>query len=240
MGFTSISQGQQQPRGDDEPSDYLNPRDMVGHLLLVWPVRYERDTYTKYERTDGRPADAVFCDVVDLSVNGDDGKPGKLMRGCKWTQGRLIRDTKGNVGAQDPMLFQIGKDGDAYTVVEQIHNPASVQWAEWWLAAHPTFRPGENQPQSIRQQEQQQRPPASGPIRSTPPYPDSYPMPDPPQGGGVWPPTSGPPATPAAPQAESTMDRLRRQASQGNPYVPSSQPPLPPPPPGVQEENPPF
>jgi hypothetical protein len=223
MAFTPLSQGQQRQQQSDEDNDYLNPRDMIGHLLLVWPVRYEKETFTKYERTDGRPADAVFCDVVDLSVNGDDGQPGKLMRGCKWTQGRLIRDTKGAVGAPDPMLVQMGKDGDAFIIVEQSMNPASVQWGEWWLNAHPTFRPGENQPQSIKQQEAAAPP---GPIRSAPLYPE---MPQ--ESAGVWPPTSGPPATPAAPHVESAMDRLRRQ---------SGLPPAPPPPPVAQEENPPF
>lgn len=239
MAFTSVEQGKARPpRDENAPSDYLNPGDMVGHLLLVWPVRYERDTYTKYPRADGQPADAVYCDVVDLSVNGEDSQPGKLMRGCKWTQGRLIRDTKGAIGAREPMLIQIGKDGDAYTVIEQMHNPASVQWGEWWMNAHPNFRPGVDQPASVRQMEEQAIREAEGRRARVDLPPQEVSV-------GVWPPASGPPATPAAPVnatlaslEKSAMDKLREQANRTPP--PST--PLPPPPPPAHHADgqPPF
>jgi hypothetical protein len=142
MQFTT---GDSQPAAQ-ERSDYINPPDMINHLLLIWPVMYEQDTYTKYPRQDGRPSDAVYVDVVDLSMNGEDGQPGLVMRHAKWTQGRLIRDTKGHVGIPRdmPMLKQMTKDGDAYQLIEQAHNPGSVQMAEWWMNAHPQFQPGEN------------------------------------------------------------------------------------------------
>lgn len=220
MPFTPVGAGRQD---DDAPRTYLNPSDMVGHLLLVWPVRYEADTVTKYPRQDGRPSDAVYADIVDLNLPDDQNQPGKVMRAAKWTQGRLIRDTKHAIGAprDDAMLVQMAKDGDAYQIIDMTTNPGAVQYAQNWLAAHPNFHPGQDQPQQ------------QGPIRSTPPYPQTYPVPQN-VPASVWPPVSGPP------ESESAMERLRRQASAGNPYVPSSQPNLPPPYPGQQDDNPPF
>ena len=232
MPFTPLSQGQQQGAGERD-GNYLNPPEMINHLLMVWPIRYEADTYTKYPRQDGRPSDAVYVDLVDLSVNDDYGQPGKVMRQAKWTQGRLIRDTKGALGNPNPMLVQMTKDGDAYQLVEQAQNPGSVQMAEWWVGAHPGFTPGADAPQR-----EYAAPQPAGPIRSAPPYPQTYPMP----------PQSAPPA-PLTPQ-QSAMERLRQQAT-SNPYVPQTQsgpaqPPLPPPPPqappmaGFPDEEPPF
>lgn len=220
MPFTPVGAGRQD---DDAPRTYLNPSDMVGHLLLVWPVRYEADTVTKYPRQDGRPSDAVYVDVVDLNLPDETNQPGKVMRAAKWTQGRLIRDTKHAVGVprDDGMLVQMGKDGDAYQIIDMTTNPGAVQYANNWLAAHPQFQPGNDAPQ--RQQEPQYAPAANGavpgqyeashapvpggwPIRETPPYSGNYPMPAPPYGvpaheepSRVWLPTSGAPSVPAAP-----------------------------------------
>jgi hypothetical protein len=215
MPFTPVGAGRQD---DDAPRTYLNPSDMVGHLLLVWPVRYEADTVTKYPRQDGRPSDAVYVDVVDLNLPDETNQPGKVMRAAKWTQGRLIRDTKHAVGVprDGAMLVQMGKDGDAYQIIDMTTNPGAVQYAENWLAAHPQFQPGQDQPQA------------------TNPYPPQQPLTQQPQQQGTW----GPPVS-SPPQQESVMDRLRRQASGNNPYAPPAQPNLPPYP-GFQDENPPF
>jgi hypothetical protein len=226
-----FAQQGQQEQGTEQSSKYLNPSQLVGHLLLVWPLRYEEDTYTKYPKKDdsGRivPSDAVYCDVVVLTLAGEDGHPGYLMRGAKWTQGRLIRETKRLVGSPDPLLIQIKMDGDAYDPVFQDHFQPAIDMALAWEARNPQFRPGVDQPQPRVEQQ--------GPIRSAPPYPESFPMPQQ-QSSGVWPPASGPPAVPATPVAEDPMSRLRRQMNAPNPYVPST---LPPPPP-AQEETPPF
>lgn len=229
MPFTPVGAGRQD---DEAPRTYINPPDMIGHLLIVWPVRYEADTFTKYPRQDGRPSDAVYADIVDLNLPDENNQPGKVMRQAKWTQGRLIRDTKHAIGASrdDGMLVQMARDGDAYQLIDMTTNPGAVQYAEGWLAAHPNFHPGQDAPQSNGNQQ--------GPIRSTPPYPQSFPMPQQQQQAapsGVWPPVSSPPQQ-TAPAQESMMDRLRRQAEQPNPYAP--QPGLRPYP--GQSEDPPF
>lgn len=232
MQFTSSSN---QPAQQEQGGDYLNPKDMVGHLLLIWPIRYEADVPTKYPRLDGRPQDAVFVDLVDLSVAGDDGQPGKVMRQARWTQGRLIRDTKWAVGAKDPMLKQMTKDGDAFMLIEQANNPGSVQYAEWWVNAHPNFVPGADAPQQ---------------TVTPPPVPQPVPVP-PAQAAnpGVWPPASAPAQVPAAPyphtsEQSAVLERLRAQAAQSKSHVDSSAsgPTLPPPAPPfpVQDQDPPF
>jgi hypothetical protein len=196
-----------QPREDEDRPTYVNPPDMVGHLLLVWPIRYDRDVYTKYPRQDGKPSDAVFCDVVDLNLPDDNNKRGKLMRQCKWTQGRLIRDTKKFVGSPDPLLVAMGKDGDAYIIVRQETNPAAVQIAEEWASRNPGFTPGADAPV----------PREPEPTRSTWDSPVSGNVSTEQQDFGVWPPrtttepTSTPPAAPVS-NTSAVMDRLRRQA----------------------------
>lgn len=222
MPFTPVGQ---QAQNDDSPRVYVNPPDMIGHLLLVWPVDYQTDVPTKYPKKNDAgqviPSDAVFLDIVDLNLPGEDGGPGFVMRRARWTQGRLIRDTKHavGIGRDQAMLVQMTKDGDAYQIVDQSTNPGAVQYAEGWLAAHPQFQPGDDGP----------HPQPQGPAQH-PTQPQQHPAPQQPQ----WaPPVSGPPT----PQ-QSAMDRLRRAA--GQPQVHGD--PLPPayPGSGQQEEQPPF
>lgn len=267
MGFTSINDSQaraQQPRSPEEQAarTYLNPPEMVNHLLLVWPIRYEANTVTKYPRLDGKPSDACYVDVVDLSVPGDDGYPGKVMRQAKWTQGRLIRDTKGaiGIGRDDAMLVQMTKDGDAYQLIEQAHNPGSVQMAEWWLTAHPHFQPGQDAPQP--QSPAPQYAPASngavpGHYEAThaavpggwPTMPATTVVPGQVTLQDVMPGASVAEHVPAAPihtpAQNATLERLRAQAARPNPIVGTpGAPPLPPPPPmappSMQDDEPPF
>lgn len=202
MRFTDPEQQQQ----DDETVTYVNPKDMVNHLLLVWPVRYEADTFTKYPRQDGKPSDAVFCDIVDLSLPDENGDRGKVMRACKWTQGRLIRDTKKLVGAPDPLLVSMSKDGEAFIIVFQHRNQAAVQMANEWESRNPGFVPGANAPAPRASEPKQDwNAPVSGDVWTEQ------------QDTGVWPPrtTETPKQTPPAASVSNTsevMDRLRRSA----------------------------
>jgi hypothetical protein len=195
MGYTPLGAGSQ--RDNDAPSDYVNPPQMINHLLLIWPVWYEPVTITKYPRQDGRPSDAVYVDIVDLSLPDENGFAGKVMKQAKWTQGRLIRDTKGACGTLEPMLVQMTRDGDAYQLIEQGSNPGSVQLADAWRAAHPSFTPSEPGPLN-----QQQNTPA--PAAPAAPIVDAQ-----------------------ASRESATMDRLRRQAQQGYGATPPPPPPPP-------------
>lgn len=185
MSYTPLGAGSQ--RDDDAPREYVNPPDMINHLLLIWPIWYETDTYTQYPRLDGKPSDAVYVDIVDLSLADEDGYAGKVMRQAKWTQGRLIRDTKNACGTKDPMLVQMTIDGKAYQLIEQGSNPGSVSMADAWRAAHPDFVPSE---------------PGSPTTRDPEPAPPSSAPPAPP--------------VPSGPQSSAVMDRLRRASQSGN------------------------
>ena len=207
MRFADSSQT---PDSDEGTGNvYINPKDMIGHLLLIWVIDYKTDVPTKYPRKDDRgnplPADAVFCDLVDLSVSGDDGQPGMVMRRARWTQGRLIRDTKKWVGTPDPLLASMGKDGDAYVLTFQDKNPRAVAIADAWETRNPGFVPGADAP--AREE----------PTRSTWDSPVSGNVSTEQQDFGVWPPrtttepTSTPPAAPVS-NTSAVMDRLRRQA----------------------------
>lgn len=196
---------------DAEKRTYINPPQMIGHLLLVWVIDYQTDVPTKYPRKDDRgnllPADAVFCDIVDLNMPDENGQRGFLMRRSRWTQGRLIRDTKKWVGCPDPLLVSMGKDGDAYIITFQDKNPGAVSVAEEWASRNPNFVPGADAPQP-RESEPQPDPWAVNDWNSVAPSQDS-----------VWPPattsqpTSTPPAANLDQQRQGAMDRLRAQAN---------------------------
>lgn len=137
---------------EDAPRTYVNPPDMIGHLIIIWPVDYATDVPTKYPKKDDRgnilPADAVYVDLVDLHLPDENGYAGKLMRRTRWTQGRLIRDTKHLVGTdrESPMLAIMGKNGDAYELLDKSSDPQAVKLYEAWMTAHPQFQPGEDAP----------------------------------------------------------------------------------------------
>jgi len=208
MGYIPLGAGS--PKDDDAPRTYVNPPEMINHLLLIWPIWYETDTYTQYPRQDGKPSDAVYVDIVDLSMADENGYAGKLMRNTKWTQGRLIRDTKNACGTQEPMLAQMTIDGKAYQLVEQKQNPGSVSLADAWRAAHPDFVP--SQPGQVET------------AAPEPPRPTSAPP---------------APPVPSGPQTSAVMDRLR-QASQSGYRPGTQHPLPPPAPKQEQETEPPF
>ena len=206
-----------QTQSQDEDRVYVNPKDMVGHLLLVWPIEYLRDVPTKYPKKNDKgeilPADAVFCDIVDLNLADDNGQRGLLMRRCRWTQGRLIRDTKKLVGAPDPLLVSMGKDGDAFVIIFQHGNPAAVAIANEWESRNPNFVPGDDAP--VRKAPEE-IPSDWNTMSATPPVRGATVNRE---QSDVWPPatTAAPRSTPAAAPVNpeytnETMNRLRRQA----------------------------
>lgn len=218
MPFTPV--GGNGPNSETETT-YVNPEQMIGHLLLIWPTEYEADSYTIHPRQDGKPSDAVYADVVDLNLPDDYGQPGKVMRRVKWMQWRLIRDTKHAVGAtrEDAMLAVMSKDGRAYELADMTHNQQALQVANRWLGEHPQFNPGQDQPVPRVQAQQPQQ--NNGGWN---------------QNQNQWTPNQQVSSPPQRRNAEeSAMDRLRRQSA-NNPYVTGQQ--LPPPYSGQPEEAP--
>src|SRR5512145_677745 len=82
----------------DEPGaggDILNPRDIIGNVLIVHPLEYCTGIITKFSRT-AEGSDAIKVDVVNLDKFNVDGS--QIWRGALWFQGRLIRAMKSKLG----------------------------------------------------------------------------------------------------------------------------------------------
>ena len=133
----------------DEPDavggDRLNPKDCVGHLLMVWAVGYIDHSPTKFTVKD-RPSDVIVVDVVNLDEPDEDGYQGRLYRGCWWRQSRLIGSLRNRIG-KGPVLAWMGQGVATmgfppYELRSANQDPESVARGQAWLAGHPDFTPG--------------------------------------------------------------------------------------------------
>lgn len=81
---------------DQEPKEYMNVEQSVGHLLIVRPLKFQDGFITEF-RPEG--TDVVFCDVADLDVlDENSGQPGKVYRGNSFLQGYLKGTFKRYIG----------------------------------------------------------------------------------------------------------------------------------------------
>jgi len=126
-------------------SGRLNPRDILGHLLLVWPTDYIEHAPTKFSRPD-KPSDAIVVDVVDLDEVDDAGVDGVLYSGVWWRPSRLIQKLKTRVGTTNPILatMQQGTSSQGmnapFILVSATSDPVSVKRAEEWGQRNPDFQ----------------------------------------------------------------------------------------------------
>lgn len=192
------------PFNEPEVSGRLNPRDVVGHLLMVWPVEYIAHSPTKFSKA-GQPSDVIVVDVVDLDdVDEGTGLPGKLARNVWWRPGRLIASLKKQVGTKDPYLAWMSQGGASqgmnapFILVSATSDRAAVAKAEAWLAAYPEFRASE----PVGQGEQ------FGLGRTIEPEP--VPQPE--------------PAASPAPRVETVLERLARLSQEGAARLQTSPP----------------
>lgn len=134
----------------DEPDEVggtrLNPKEIVGHLLLVWAVDYIAHSPTQYSRPD-RPSDVIVVDVVDLDLVNEFGQPGLCARRSWWRQAQLIQSLKARLGNKSPVLAVMGKgtasSGRAapFQLTSMKADPNSVNRANAWAALNPGFEP---------------------------------------------------------------------------------------------------
>lgn len=175
---------------------YINPKDIVNHLLLVWSVGYlpPGQAPTKFNEQ----ADCAVVDVVDLSqVDPDTGLPGLLATGQRWYQARLIRELKPRVGRTTPMLCAMTqvpstKGNPAFELTPAHHDESCVTAANEWRARNRNFIPG-----AARQTQ----------VDTSTPAPAQYVQPP-----AV--PATAAPATPAPARPPGVMDLLRKQAAE--------------------------
>lgn len=136
----------------DEPTQEftgvrINPRDCVGHLLLIWVVDYLAHKPTQFTRPD-KPSDVIVVDVVDLDVQDPETEQlGLLARHVWWRQAKLIQSLRSRVGSGKPMLAYMAKGGAStgfnapFILNSATDEPAAVQRAKEWIARNPNFTP---------------------------------------------------------------------------------------------------
>lgn len=136
---------------NDMPEEFtgvrINPRDCVGHLLLIWVIDYLPHKPTQFSRPD-KPSDVIVVDVVDLDVvDPETGQPGLLARHTWWRQAKLIQKLKPKVGTPHPWLAYMAKGGAStgfnapFVLNGASSEPAAKQRAMEWAARNPGFVP---------------------------------------------------------------------------------------------------
>lgn len=139
--------------------DRLNPRDILGHLLIVHPIEYCTGIITQYSGPEG--SDAVKADIADLDAFNADGT--NIWRGVLWFQGQLISSLKPKIGKL--VLGRMGKGmgqpgrNQPFVIEPASGDAMAVSKAQVWLATHPEFTnvqgpPPTPQPQATPQQQQ--------------------------------------------------------------------------------------
>lgn len=234
-GFNEPGSAQTQ---DSDARYQLLPKNVVGHLLLIWSVEYIQNSPTKYA-APGKEEPVVVVDVVDLCHSPE------VWRKQWWRPLYLVGALKENAGKPGPViavmkLGQATKGNPPFELESMSQNPRAVEMAQRWYTMNLGFQPSRPEPP------QQQAPAPNGggwsdpwagmpvPTTATPPAQQSWQQPIPSPAQQSW---SAPPAAAAPPQQplsqQSILDRLRGQgtAQASSPPDPwgADAPPLPPP-----------
>jgi hypothetical protein len=143
--------------GFDEPLEFGNgvrlyPKDIMGHLLLVWAVEYIPHSPSQFTQP-GKPSDVVVVDAVDLDqLDPETQQQGLLARSTWWRQAQLIKALKTKVGGLSPLLVEMTKGTAAmgrtapFVLVSRTQDPYAVQRANLWLKANPDYVPSKPMP----------------------------------------------------------------------------------------------
>ena len=138
--------------GFDEPDDTGNgvrlyPKDILGHLLLVWAIEYIPYSPSQFTQP-GKPSDVVTVDVVDLDQRDPEtNEVGLLGRRTWWRQAQLIKALKPKVGGMSPLLVRMGKGVAGmgrtapFVLQSMTQDPNAVRLANAWLQANANFVP---------------------------------------------------------------------------------------------------
>lgn len=127
----------------------INPRDVVGHLLIVWAIEYLEHKPTQFSRPD-KPSDVIVVDVVDLDLLDPEKNnlPGLLARHVWWRQAKLIQALRPRVGGK-PLLAYMAKGGAStgfnapFVLNSATGEPAAVQRASEWFRRNADFQPSQ-------------------------------------------------------------------------------------------------
>jgi hypothetical protein len=143
----------------DEPDQVggvrLNPKMILGHLLVVWVTDYIEHSPTKYT-VQGKPSDVVVVDCIDLDqVDEPTGEVGLIARNCWWRQSRLIQLLKTRVGKPNPILIRITQGSQAnspYEAVSQRSDEAAMTRLHQWAQRNPNFVPSVKRPRDDQEE----------------------------------------------------------------------------------------
>lgn len=203
--------------GFDEPIEVGNgvrmyPKDIMGHLLLVWAVEYIPHSPSQFTQP-GKPSDVVTVDVVNLDMQDPEtNKQGLLARATWWRQAQLIKALRPKVGGLSPLLVEMTKGTAAmgrtapFVLVSRTQDPHAVHRANMWLQANPDYVPSKPMPPLPVAPDDGTDAWAGQPDPSMPDW--ARPLPGqnlPPQ----RPPTTVPPVAPT-PAQETMLERLAR------------------------------
>lgn len=193
--------------------EFLRPADIMGHLLIVFPIGYIENFPTQNSRPD-RPSDAIACDVVDLDLQDPvNGQPGRLFRNQRFLQSQLIMSLRPMVGKRvlGRMNKGVAKPGfnPPWVLDPMSSDPQALERARAWLAGHSDFTPSEFVPWTPRAQAPLQQ--GYGPQQgyAAQPYQPPAPQPQPqpqfqqptyPQQQPAYPPPQPQPQQPYPPQ----------------------------------------
>ena len=135
--------------GEEFTGVRINPKDCLGHLLLIWVIEYLPHKPTLYSRPD-KPSDVIVVDCVDLDVTDPEtGEQGLLARHTWWRQAKLIQKLKSLVGTPTPYLGVMGKGGASqgynapFVLSNAKDDPGAVQRAKEWRSRNPNFTPSQ-------------------------------------------------------------------------------------------------
>lgn len=203
MAFEEPDQASSGPR--------LYPKDIMGHLLMVWVIEYIEHSPTQFTKP-GIPSDVIVVDVVDLDQQDPDtGRMGLLAPHTWWRQSQLIRMLKNKIGNATPLLVRMAKGTAAvgksqpFVLISQTQDQRAVQAANTWLQYNPDFVPSQPMPKIPVAPESPEDPWAGQPSPQLAPN-----LPPPP-----------PRAQPVQPGSaqETALERAARMAAQGRAFA---------------------
>jgi hypothetical protein len=134
--------------GGSDGSPRLYPKELVGHLLVVWAIDYIEHSPTKFTQA-GKQADVIVVDVVDLDqVDPETRQQGLVSRRSWWRGGRLIGSLKKKVGSNTPLLARMSlgvatMGNPPYELNSMTSDQHSVARANAWFQANPGFQPSQ-------------------------------------------------------------------------------------------------
>jgi hypothetical protein len=133
----------------NEPREKFDPREHLGHLLVVRVFDEVSPVITPYCKTgyverNGRsyPNNAVRCAVADIDELNEDGQPGKIYPQVMIFTGLLVADLKADVGRKILIMWDKKDRSDKsspYAITEMKSNERALAAGMAFLARHPEF-----------------------------------------------------------------------------------------------------